>query len=415
MRRSAASSAKPESATPATAVLPRPTCAGSHRGRSSPMPSGTFPRTSASTIDPSQLDVEPGRASDLGGAEGTRTPDPLVANEVRYQLRYSPWWNSEVTKRAGSVVHRATGDDRVQLVVGVRPRRRPEPTCSPHRPRLGVLVERLPSTRAPGSWASDQARPGQVDRRSRRGAIGLLTYVGSGTGTGCQPAALGGPALLGLAARAGRPPRRRPSAASSAARSSAMLAPDRHQPVQRVEAGQPRAHAAAGRPCRVRVTSRLRRTCTRRCTRSATRDAEQQHRHPPGHRRQRREGAHEQRHQQQRRPGSGAGASPRPRPRRRTGADRCGRDPAAGRQGRWRRLRARAASRRTACPGWPRGGTGSASRGRTSPPSATRRAPRGAQPARDEVGSPHPDDDRVDDPAPHAQNGRAAGALRQRT
>jgi hypothetical protein len=26
----------------------------------------------------------------LGGAEGTRTPDPLVANEVRYQLRHSP-------------------------------------------------------------------------------------------------------------------------------------------------------------------------------------------------------------------------------------------------------------------------------------------------------------------------------------
>jgi hypothetical protein len=25
-----------------------------------------------------------------GGAEGTRTPDPLVANEVRYQLRHSP-------------------------------------------------------------------------------------------------------------------------------------------------------------------------------------------------------------------------------------------------------------------------------------------------------------------------------------
>ncbi len=27
---------------------------------------------------------------DVGGAEGTRTPDPLVANEVRYQLRHSP-------------------------------------------------------------------------------------------------------------------------------------------------------------------------------------------------------------------------------------------------------------------------------------------------------------------------------------
>ena len=26
----------------------------------------------------------------IGGAEGIRTPDPLVANEVRYQLRHSP-------------------------------------------------------------------------------------------------------------------------------------------------------------------------------------------------------------------------------------------------------------------------------------------------------------------------------------
>ena len=28
--------------------------------------------------------------SDWGGAEGIRTPDPLHAMEVRYQLRYSP-------------------------------------------------------------------------------------------------------------------------------------------------------------------------------------------------------------------------------------------------------------------------------------------------------------------------------------
>ena len=33
-------------------------------------------------------DGEP--ALDLGGAEGIRTPDPLQAMEVRYQLRYSP-------------------------------------------------------------------------------------------------------------------------------------------------------------------------------------------------------------------------------------------------------------------------------------------------------------------------------------
>jgi hypothetical protein len=27
---------------------------------------------------------------DIGGAKGTRTPDLLVANETRYQLRHSP-------------------------------------------------------------------------------------------------------------------------------------------------------------------------------------------------------------------------------------------------------------------------------------------------------------------------------------
>jgi hypothetical protein len=26
-----------------------------------------------------------------GGAEGIRTPDLLIANETRYQLRHSPW------------------------------------------------------------------------------------------------------------------------------------------------------------------------------------------------------------------------------------------------------------------------------------------------------------------------------------
>ena len=39
-----------------------------------------------------RLDTKPRLAhhEQLGGAEGIRTPDPLVANEVRYQLRYSP-------------------------------------------------------------------------------------------------------------------------------------------------------------------------------------------------------------------------------------------------------------------------------------------------------------------------------------
>src|SRR4051795_3487452 len=32
------------------------------------------------------------RGRDMGGAEGTRTPDPLLAKQVRYQLRHSPGW-----------------------------------------------------------------------------------------------------------------------------------------------------------------------------------------------------------------------------------------------------------------------------------------------------------------------------------
>ena len=36
------------------------------------------------------LPEESERASDLGGAEGIRTPGLLVANEARYQLRHSP-------------------------------------------------------------------------------------------------------------------------------------------------------------------------------------------------------------------------------------------------------------------------------------------------------------------------------------
>jgi hypothetical protein len=38
----------------------------------------------------SQIGRGPLTCGDVGGAEGTRTPDPLVANEVRYQLRHSP-------------------------------------------------------------------------------------------------------------------------------------------------------------------------------------------------------------------------------------------------------------------------------------------------------------------------------------
>ncbi len=48
---------------------------------------------------------------DVGGAEGTRTPDPLDANEVRYQLRYSPLGHPRVPNAAAST-KRLTGSTR---------------------------------------------------------------------------------------------------------------------------------------------------------------------------------------------------------------------------------------------------------------------------------------------------------------
>ena len=49
------------------------------------------------------------RQEPLGGAEGTRTPDPLDANEVRYQLRYSPLRCAQGSKRRGASPNQVRG------------------------------------------------------------------------------------------------------------------------------------------------------------------------------------------------------------------------------------------------------------------------------------------------------------------
>ena len=60
---------------------------------------------------------EPGRSPEfqrfLGGAEGTRTPDPLHAMQVRYQLRHSP--KLLVSIDPSAVVH-AAGSNLISLM-----------------------------------------------------------------------------------------------------------------------------------------------------------------------------------------------------------------------------------------------------------------------------------------------------------
>jgi hypothetical protein len=59
----------------------------------SPACGSSSPRIEMANAAPLRLiatNISPTRYGVLGGAEGIRTPDPLHAMQVRYQLRHSP-------------------------------------------------------------------------------------------------------------------------------------------------------------------------------------------------------------------------------------------------------------------------------------------------------------------------------------
>src|SRR6476619_7374710 len=57
----------------------------------------------------------------LGGAEGTRTPDPLHAMEVRYQLRHSPAVPSRAAPGNQGILANGRGRCEIAHAVDVQP------------------------------------------------------------------------------------------------------------------------------------------------------------------------------------------------------------------------------------------------------------------------------------------------------
>src|SRR6478735_6416318 len=139
-----------------------------------------------------------------GGARGIRTPDLLIANETRYQLRHSPSSGVQTsTPGAGSCKPAPRGAAR-------NPASGPDGGgyCPAARRRARISLRSSPSVSVFGFCASPSARAGAVGcsagagassggttadgdasssgrgAGSRRGAVGFIVYVGRGTGTG---------------------------------------------------------------------------------------------------------------------------------------------------------------------------------------------------------------------------------------
>src|SRR5947209_1472600 len=100
--------------------------------------------------------------SPMGGAEGTRTPDPLLAKQVRYQLRHSPVAycylrspSPQVTQRGGLLPELGVGLARLPLTP--RGGRRTE-QAEHHQQALHVGLDGLePSTSSLSGKRSNRA------------------------------------------------------------------------------------------------------------------------------------------------------------------------------------------------------------------------------------------------------------------
>lgn len=113
----------------------------------------------------------------IGGAKGIRTPDLLIANETRYQLRHSPkllmniitHWAKIFTRRSAILRHsahrcRATGRRHRHRIRGRRsPANTRDPRRAPEERRLTVqTVARYPAARRRRNTSSRLDMPGSV-------------------------------------------------------------------------------------------------------------------------------------------------------------------------------------------------------------------------------------------------------------
>src|SRR4051794_25693142 len=127
-------------------------------------------------------------SSSAGGAEGIRTPDLLIANETRYQLRHSPASGLKTNTTARP-------DAKSPGLVGSHSPAARRLARTALRSMLPVVSTgassggRSPSDPAGASVAAAARAAVEPSRfssgaGSRRGASAFIVYVGRGTGTG---------------------------------------------------------------------------------------------------------------------------------------------------------------------------------------------------------------------------------------